>query len=175
LRARSGRRPAAEATTTRPTDRRQRPTPCPRFVSRLGVDGGCRWQTLDPEPPQLAKAAADLTRQLRLVAADGVEAAQVEAGFGIAGFDPFARDEAWWVGVGEQLGLQAISTRLLPEGDGQAVDELGLGRALGFEFVDKIVMQEGEARLVLAFQQDRLGGGEAVLEGVHGGARLPRA
>ena len=89
-------------------------------------------QRLLAEQAQLLQAAADLAALLGLVAADRVEALEVEGGerVGLLPLEAGLRRAELGGGV-EQGGLDPLGPLALPQGDGEAAGEAGLDLAGG--------------------------------------------
>ena len=139
---------------------------------RLGFVRAFR-ERLAAQLAQLLEAAGQLAALLGLVAADGVEALEVEGGQRI-GLLPFEAGlgRAQLRGGVEQGHLDPLGTLALPERDRHALDQpgldLGLGAALGHEAGRQLLQLGGG----FVLQHEMLQGGEAVFQGVAGGAGL---
>ena len=122
---------------------------------------------------QLLEAAADLAALLRLVAAHGVEALEVEGGQRVGLLRLVAVSRRADLGRGVEQGhLDPLGPLALPERDGEAAREPGLDLAhradLGHEAGGQL-LQLGRG---LVLEDQMVHGGEAVLEGVARGLGL---
>ena len=122
---------------------------------------------------QLLEAAADLPSLLRLVAADRVEALEVEGGerVGLLPLEAGLRRAELRGGV-EQGGLDPLGPLALPQGDGEAAGEAGLDLARGAGLLGDGGDQGFEGVRHLVLEHEVMRGGEAMLERVARGALL---
>ena len=127
-----------------------------------------------PEQPQLAQEARCFPAELGLVGAQGVEAGELDGGGGVD-------DQGVVVGgvgevvlglIGQDFGLQPVGALLLPQGGGETADELGRELGRRCQVLDQVGEELLVGGVVLAFEEEVAGGGEAMLQGVAGGAGL---
>ena len=124
------------------------------------------------ELAQLLEAAADLAALLGMVAADGVEALDLERAQRIGrhvGSDPIAL-LAW--GGGDQRRLHPLGPLALPERDRHPPHQPGLQLALRRQLGQEPAGQPRQLGRILALDRDMVQGREPVLERVARGARL---
>ena len=88
-----------------------------------------------------------------------------------AGEEPVSFDDGEGVEVGDQSSFEERDAVQAPGGIGEFVDELGFGGIDGLVFVEELAAVGFESGWVLG-GEDGSAGGEAVAEGVAGGAEF---